>query len=811
MTGHRTPKRSEMATYTQENLPLSIDTPLGKDVLLILGISGHESISQLFSFQIDLMAEDYTKIKFEKLLGQKITVTLRLPDEKKRYFNGICSRISQGGRDESFTYYRMEIVPQLWLLTRNAQSRIFQHVTVPEILKQVLEGLDVSLEIQGAFHPRDYCVQYRETDFNFASRLMEEEGIFYYFKHAEDGHKLVVANTPDSHVEYEEEVQKKIIYEEIFGGHRDEGRIFSWEKTQELRTGKYTLWDHCFELPYKDLQSQISILDSVAVGAVQHKLKLNPNERLEIYDYPGAYAQRFDGVEKGGGDQASDLSKIFEDNERTTKIRMEQETVPGLVVRGSSNCRHFVSGYRFSLDRHFDANGDYVLTSVTHSARLQGTGYRSGGDAEFTYENHFTCIPFALPFAPPQVAIKPTVQGSQTAEVVGHPGEEIFTDKYGRVKVQFHWDRQGKKDADSSCWIRVAQTWSGKKWGSMFIPRIGMEVVVDFLEGDPDQPIIVGCVYNADMMPPYDLPAEKTKSTTKTMSSKGGGGFNEIRFEDKKGEEQVFIHGEKDQDIRIKNDRREWIGHDRHLVVKRDKREHIERDEENVIKQDQIEEIGRDHHLLIKGKEAIEVQETHSLKVKKDVNEKFDSNHNEETAMCIHTKAGMSLILEAGTQISLKVGSSFIDINPGGVFIQGTMVMINSGGGPGSGPGASIVPPKEAKLAEIADNAIPGSLATSYKSQRAALPPVIAAAANAPWHDPKAEENKDKKSWIEIVLVDQDDKPVPGEAYRVTLPDGSTLAEGTLDEKGFARVDSIDPGSCQVTFPNIDKSTWEPK
>ncbi len=799
-----------MPGYTQAKRPLAVNTPLGEDILLLVGFSGREGISQLFSFQLDLLAEDASKIKFDKLLGQRVAIKVELPNDQRRYFDGICNRVSQSGRDQTFTAYRMEIVPQLWFLTKTARSRIFQHITVPDILKKVLKGLDVSFEIQGTFHPRDFCVQYRETDFNFASRLMEEEGIFYFFKHKADGHTLVVANTPDSHSEYEEKDQKTLIYEEIHGGFRDESRIFTWEKTQELRSGKYTLWDHCFELPHKHLEGQVDTLDKVAAGTVEHQLKLPTNQSLEIYDYPGAYAQRFDGVNRGGGEQPPDLQKIFGDNERTTKIRMEQETLPGLVLRGTSNCRHLVSGYKFTLDRHFDANGDYVLTTVSHSARL-AQDYRSGDESDFHYNNQFSCIPFDLPFNPPQVAIKPTVQGTQTAVVVGPAGEEIFTDKYGRVKVQFHWDREGKYDADSSCWIRVTQTWAGKKWGVMYIPRIGMEVVVDFLEGDPDQPIIVACVYNADMMPAYDLPKEKTKSTTKTMSSLGGGGFNEIRFEDKKGQEQVFIHGEKDEDIRIKNDRREWIGNDRHLVVKRDKREHIERDEENYICQDQIEKIGRDHHLVIKGKEAIKVEGSHSFTVSGDVNEKFSMNHNEETGMSIHVKAGMTLILEAGMQISLKVGGNFIDINPVGVFIQGTLVMINSGGAAGSGPGASPVSPKDIKLAEIADNANPGSLAKSYKSQRAAMSPTAVAAANAPWHDPKADENKEKKSWIEIVLVDEAGKPVAGEAYRITLPDGTTLAEGTLDEKGFARVDYIDPGSCKVTFPNLDKDAWEPK
>lgn len=797
-----------MPIYTQANRPLAVDTPLGEDVLLLVGITGHEAISQLFSFQLELLAEDNSKVKFEKLLGMPIRLTLQLPEEKKRYFNGICSWVSQGVRDEPFTRYRMEVVPKFWFLTKVARSRIFQHLNVPDILQKVFEGLDVTLEIRGTFHPRDFCVQYRETDFNFASRLMEEEGIFYFFKHTADGHKMVVANSPDSHPDLEP--LSTIIYEEVVGGVREEERIRAWEKRQELRSGKYTLWDHCFEKPHEKLEGQLTILDSLPVGSVNHKLKLSANDPLEIYDYPGAYAQRFDGVDKGGGDRTADLNKIHtEDSERTTKIRMEQETLPGLVIKGNSNCRHFVSGHKFVLQRHFDADGEYVLTGVTHSAQL--SGYRSG-EGEFYYENGFSCIPFNVnfPFVPPQVTPKPTVQGTQTAVVVGPPGEEIFTDKYGRIKVQFHWDREGGMDADSSCWIRVVQPWAGKKWGIIVIPRISMEVAVGFEEGDPDRPIVLGSVYNADMMPPYDLPAEQTKSTNKSMSSKGGEGFNEIRFEDKKGSEQVFIHGEKDQDIRIKNDRREWIGNDRHLVVKRDKREQIDRDEENLVKRDQIEEIGRDHHLLIKGKEAIEINGGHSFRVSGPVNERFAKNHNEETAMSIHIKAGMNIIIEAGTQISLKVGGNFIDISPAGIAIKGTMVQINSGGAAGSGPGAAPVAPKEVKKADIADDAKPGSL-ENYKGQRAAMSPSLAAAANAPWHDSTSEENKDKKSWIEIVLVDDDDRPVPGEAYRITLPDGTTLAEGTLDENGFARVDGIDPGTCQVTFPNLDKDSWEPK
>ena len=337
-------------------------------------------------------------------------------------------------------------------------------------------------------------------------------------------------------------------------------------------------------------------------------------------------------------------------------------------------------------------------------------------------------------------------------------------------------------------------------------------MIVDFLEGDPDQPICIGSVYNASEMPPYELPNEKTKSTIKTRSSKGEGvqGFNEIRFEDKKGEEQVFIHGEKDLDVRIKNDRREWIGRDRHLVVKRDKREEIDRDEQNLVKRDRVEEIQRDHHLKITGKQAIEITGSHSLAVTGDVIEEFKANHSEQVTMNYYLK-GMQVVIEGMTGITLKVGGSFITLNPAGVQIVGPMLMLNSGGAPLPGMPGMLVSPMAVAIAEIADDAVGGEKSETYKNQRAAMSPAAVAAANAPSHDPKSEENKKKKSWIEIELVDESNKPVAGEKYRITLPDGTTLAEGTLDEKGFARVDNIDPGTCKVTFPNLDKDAWKPK
>jgi type VI secretion system secreted protein VgrG len=308
------------------------------------------------------------------------------------------------------------------------------------------------------------------------------------------------------------------------------------------------------------------------------------------------------------------------------------------------------------------------------------------------YENDFSCIPHPTPFRPPRLTKRPKIQGTQTAMVVGPPGEEIFVDKYSRVKVQFHWDREGKYDDKSSCWIRVSQPAAGKGWGFIWIPRIGQEVIVDFLDGNPDRPIITGRVYNGESMPPYALPKEMTKSTMKTYSSKGGGGFNEIRLEDKKGKEQIFINAERNQDIRIKNDLYETIGVDSHLI----------------IEGDQLERISGDRHLHVKGDENEKIDGTLSREAGMDLQEKVGMNYAMDAGMEIHLKSGMNVVIESGTTLTLKVGGNFINLNPGGVFISGSMVMINSGGAAGSGSGSSPQPPKDPKEADTAD---PGEMA----------------------------------------------------------------------------------------------------
>lgn len=688
-------------TATQKNRPMAVTTPLGEDVLLLSGFSGREGISQLYSFQLALLAENPDEVAFDKLMGQPMTIETREGD-KKRHFSGIIRSFRETFSEERFTGYQAEFVPQLWLLTRKVQSRIFQHLSVPDILKKLFQGLDVTYEIQGTFHPRDFCVQYRESDFDFASRLMEEEGIFYFFKHGEGSHTMVVANTPRSHPDVPEESKK---------AEHGAFQIIAWEKVQELRAGKVSLFDHCFELPHKHLEAQKSIQDSVSAGGTDYKLKVSDNDRLEIYDYPGAYAQRFDGIDKGGGEKPADLQKIFEDNKRTVAIRMQEEAMRSLKFLGSSYCSDFTPGYKFNPS----GSGDdaFVLTTVHHTGSSGGDFVSGAGS--YHYQNQFTCIPLALPFRPPRVTARPFVHGTQTAVVVGPPGEEIFTDKYSRIKVQFHWDREGKNNADSSCWVRVGTPWAGKQWGMIHIPRIGQEVIVDFLEGDPDQPIVIGSVYNAEMMPPYELPANKTQSGIKSRSSLKGNeeNFNEICFEDKKGEELLYIRAEKDQTIAVENDEAHWVGHDRlktidhdeTTLVHHDRTETVDNDEKITIHGNRTETVDKNETITIHANrtetvdkdetitihanrvESVDKDETITIgkdrqeEVKKNESVSIGENRSHSVGKNDTLDVGKELTITAGDQITIKTGAASIVMKKdGSILIKGKDIKVSGSG-----------------------------------------------------------------------------------------------------------------------------------
>lgn len=697
-----------MATYTQETRRFAIDTPLGKDALLLSAFTGHEEMSRLFSYHVDLLSQK-DDIAAKDIVGKNVTLSIQYADMSWRHINGHVSRFGWTGKGDRLTTYHAEVVPWLWFLTRTSDCRIFQQKNVPDIIKQIFKDLGFTHftvdEIKGTHDPWDYCVQYRETDFNFISRLMEQEGIFYYFKHEKGKHTLVLADQKGAYKEGKETQMEM---------HRQSGpelydHLYSWEHAHEFRSGKWAQTDYNFETPSTSLMTSSNSV-----------ISLDGNGKLEFYDFPGEYEKKSEG-------------------DAETKLRMEEEEAPHDAVDGESNCRGFSPGVKFKVKKHprkSEEGKSYVITSVRHTVSLGSTyvvaGDGSGGDL---YRNTFTCIPDSVTFRPARITPKPMIHGAQTAVVVGPKGEEIYTDKYGRVKVQFHWDREGKKDEKSSCWIRVAQPSAGKQWGTMYIPRIGQEVVVTYLEGDPDRPLITGLVYNAEQMPAYTLPDEKTKSYVKTNTSMGGDGFNEIRFEDKKDKEQIFIHAERNMDQRVKNDSMERVINNRHLIVgvpdeggKGDQMELVHRDKHLNIKRHHVEHIEGNLELLVKGKDGgnvdisidkkrtetiggdneLHIKKNKKVKIDQSKHETIGSEHHEKVGMKyalesgqeVHIKSGMTLILESGTQLTLKVGGNFIDINPAGVSIQGTMVMINSGGAPGQGTGAMPEAPQDAKEAK---------------------------------------------------------------------------------------------------------------
>jgi type VI secretion system secreted protein VgrG len=653
--------------HSQEGRLISLTTPLGEDVLLLAGLSGHEAISRLFSFHLDLLTE-HGPIDFTQIIGKNVTISVAQSDNTARYFNGMVSHFAQSGSDTNFIHYQMEVVPWTWTLTRYADCKIFHNKKVSDIIEQVFQdrGLtDYKLSLNGSYSPMEYCVQYRETDFNFISRLMEQNGIFYFFQHAMGKHTMVIADSSSIHEPCPG--QESAGYNLVGGGLDADDVVNSWNIEQELRTGKYTLTDYNFKTPSASLLASEPTI--VSVGG---------NAGFEIFDHPGEYATRGDGT-------------------TFAKLRMQEEEAGHLVAHGSSVCRAFTTGYKFDLADHYQdsMNTSYVLTEIQHIASVGGTYSGSSSGGSDSYSNHFTCIPESVPFRPARLTPKPFVQGPQTAVVIGKAsysdtsgddgggdGEEIWVDTFGRVIVRFPWDRAGA----CSCRLRVSQDWAGQGWGAITIPRVGQEVIVSFLEGDPDRPIITGRVYNANQTVPYPLPDNQTRSTFKTRSSEGGGAdnYNELRFEDKTGSEQIFLRGEKDFDTRLKNDIREWVGNNRSLIVT----------------QDQMEKAGGDLHSQVTGNLNQKIGQTLSLQVGQNLYEKSGTNFAHEAGQVIHLKAGMTVVLEAGTELTLKVGGNFIDINSSGISIVGTMVMINSGGAAGSGCGSSPTSPKDPDQAD---------------------------------------------------------------------------------------------------------------
>jgi type VI secretion system secreted protein VgrG len=641
---------------TQSGRLLELSTPLGPDVLCIDRGTMAERISRLFTLQMDLLADlpRAGQVQPKKLLGQGVTLSVRLPEDEKRYFHGMVSRFTVLHRDERHAYYRMEVVPWLWLLTLTSDCKVFQDQTVPEILKAIFEEWQgkypdlVAFEdkLEGTYKKLDYCVQYRETDFNFVSRLMEEEGIFYYFRHERGKHTLVLGDSPSAFSPCPH--QEKARFNPEAGMGEREDTVDHWEYRQSVVPGKYVLSDYHFQMSTK-------VLRSTAKGSVQ----VAGNDQLEMFDV-GDYAERFNKPDER-------LGEVEQQGDAMATWRMEELAAEHCLARGASTCRAFATGTHFSLIGAGGAPittpemaGKYVLLSVNHTFE-QTPKYISGQGVAQPYRNIFTCIPLQVPYRPPRVTAKPIAQGLQSAVVVGLNGEEIDCDKYGRVKVQFFWDREGQRNERSSCWVRVATPWAGKQWGMVHIPRIGQEVLVAFLEGDPDQPLIVGSVYNYENMPPYTLPENKTQSGIKTRSSKNGNeqNYNEICFEDKKGEEKLSIHAEKNYDLVVENDETHTVGFE-----KKDKG-----DQTVKVFNNQTIEIGTAESK--EGSQKVTIWKDRDVTLQMG-NDKLTIQQGNQTIKLALGKSQM----EAMQGIELKVGSSSLKIDQTGITLQGMMVKI---------------------------------------------------------------------------------------------------------------------------------------
>jgi type VI secretion system secreted protein VgrG len=532
-------QRTAMGNLNQAGRMGILKTPLGDDTLVLSGFSGAEGLAELFEFQIDALSEQ-ENINFDQALGQPCTIKLKTYQQKERFFCGILTHAQWIGEDQEYFAYRLVLRPWFWTLAHRANCRIFLDKDVKEIIKKVFEdagfssGTDFKLP-SGGYDKIDYCVQYRETDFAFVSRLMEQYGIYYFFEHKDGQHKMVLADSRSSHSTIPELPQLRF-NTKVTGYSRQEQNVHSWTSDRRFRTGKISLKDYDYLKPPKDLLVNKE-------GSESYN-----RSKFEVYDYPGKY----DDSGKG---------------EKFAQFRLEAEQAIDHRRIADGDAPSLFAGGLVTIERHPTPaeNQEYLVVRAGHRFGTQHYSSTSNQQA-VGYSGTYEFQPADRPFRSLPLTPKPRIYGIQTAKVVtkkGEDGEEISTDEHGRIWVKFHWDREPQK----TCPIRVAQVWSSKQWGGQFIPRIDMEVVVEFLEGDPDRPLVTGCVYNGDNKYPYDLPDNKTQSGLKSDSSKGHDGYNEFMFEDKAGSEFIRMHAQKDHLVRIENDQKGEIHNDRSWTI----------------------------------------------------------------------------------------------------------------------------------------------------------------------------------------------------------------------------------------------------
>lgn len=608
-----------MSAYTQDQRLISISSPLKKDELLLTSFEGVELISDLFEFQVEVLSKNHS-IKPQELIGKTITLTIQ--NDIKRTFNGYVSRLVYGEvKGENLKTYRLTMVPWLWFLSKTNNHRIFQEKNTIDIVTEVFQDLgfnDYEFKTNDSYATREYCVQHNESDLNFISRLLEEEGIAYYFEQKGDTHIMQIVDAANT---YELCKETGLTYSR---GNQHDTQINRWEHVYEFRKGKWTLNDYDFKQPTKSqLQTTASTSKFANTGNYEH------------YEYSPYH----------------DFSGI----KNLTKKRIEAEETPLDTIEASSDCSSFYAGGKFKLSKHTvkEEQGNYIITAIRH--RAFDNSYLAGKGSGSDYSNDLACIPDKVHFRPLSIHQKPWMQGPQSAIVVGPSGEEIYIDSFGRIKVQFHWDREGKKDESSSCYLRVMQPWAGPGWGTSFIPRIGMEVVVNFFNGDPDRPFVTGSVYNDVNKPPY---SSKTQSGIKTRSTKSGSASNcnEFRFEDEKGSEQFYLHAEKNMDTEVENDETLSVDHDRTKSIGNNETSSIGKNRDKTVGENQSESIGKD--------KSISVGDNHTESIGKDKSLDVGKNHTESIGSDMTLTVGKDLSEDIGDNMSVNIGKD-MTINVG--------------------------------------------------------------------------------------------------------------------------------------------------
>jgi type VI secretion system secreted protein VgrG len=613
-----------MDAYSQDQRLLQIDTVLGKDHLLLVSFEGEDRISSCFSYDLELASTD-PNLGPEDLLGSAATVWIGRNDAGPISRNGIISRFSISGRDGRGLYlYRARLVPSLWLLTRTSDCRIFQDQNVRGIVDAVLLEYGVQSrewKLLGEHGKRDYCVQYRETAYDFVCRLLEEEGICFFFRHDAASHVVVLSDDNQGFAATGARLPITVESDKVDG-------IWQWEKTYRFRTGQWAMGDFNFETPSATLTTQQKTINKV--------LAKRP---MEMFHYPGRYDA------KGSGDSL-------------TKLRIEYEEAAYQETAACSARPELFAGASFAMSNADKADADqkFVVTTIRHTAQDWSLVSQ---DSTPSYTNSFRCVPAAAPYRPEMKTPRPRIHGTQTAIVTGPGGAEIATDKYGRIKVQFHWDRYGKKDENSSCWIRVAQIWAGRGWGGWFLPRIGQEVVVSFLDGDPDRPLVVGSVYNAEQPVPFPLPGNATQSGVRTRSSMGGSpaNCNELRFEDKKGSEQVFFHAEKDYTQEVEHDASHWVGHDETTTIDHDRTEHVKHDETITIDNNRTETVHANETITVDQNRTETVHANETVTINKNRTHTVMLNDTLTVAVARTETVGAAETITVGAVRTVTVGA----------------------------------------------------------------------------------------------------------------------------------------------------------